>query len=44
MSRRSLADTALSTRLLGTEVRSGFAVGDPALAPFQRKELIASQK
>ena len=40
MSRRSLADTALLTRLLGTEVRSGFAVGDPALAPLQRKELI----
>ena len=41
MSRRSLADTALLTRLLGTEVRSGFAISDPDLVPLQRKELIA---
>jgi len=40
VSRRSLTDAALSTRLLGTEVRSGFAISDPALVPLQRKELV----
>jgi hypothetical protein len=41
VSRRSLADSALLKRLLGTEIRSGFAISDPDLVPLQRKELIA---
>ena len=41
MSRRSLADSALVSRVLGIEVRAGVAVSDPALVPLQRRELVA---
>lgn len=41
MRRRGVSDSALLRQLLGTEVRSGVAVGDPDLLPLQRKELIA---
>ena len=41
MSRRSLADTALLSRVLGTEIRAAVAVGDPDLLPLQRRELVA---
>ena len=40
MSSRAIPDSALLQRLLGTEVRSGVAIGDPELLPLQRKELI----
>ena len=41
MSRRSLADTALLSRVLGTEIRAAVDVGDPDLLPLQRRELVA---
>lgn len=41
MSRRSLADSALLSRVLGTEVRAGVTVSDPCLVPAQRRELVA---
>jgi hypothetical protein len=41
VSRRSLADTALLSRVLGTEIRAAVAVGDPDLLPLQRRELVA---
>jgi hypothetical protein len=41
MSRRSLADSALLSRVLGTEIRAGVTVSDPCLVPVQRKELVA---
>ena len=41
MSRRSLADSALLCRVLGTEIRAGVAVSDPALVSLQRWELAA---
>ena len=40
MRRRGVSDSALLRQLLGTEVRSGVAIGDPDLLPLQRKELI----
>ena len=41
MSRRSLADSALLSRVLGTEIRAGVTVSDPCLVPAQRRELVA---
>ena len=41
MSRRSLADSALLSRVLGTKVRAGVTVSDPCLVPAQRRELVA---
>ena len=41
MSRHSLADSALLSRVLGTEVRAGVTVSDPCLVPAQRRELVA---
>ena len=41
MRRRGVSDSALLRQLLGTEVRSGVAVGDPERRPLQRKELRA---
>ena len=40
MRHRGVPDSALLRQLLGTEVRSGVAIGDPDLLPLQRKELI----
>ena len=41
MSRRSLADSALLSRVLGTEIRAGVTVSDPCLVPVQRRALVA---
>ena len=41
MSRRSFADSALLSRVLGTEVRAGVTVSDPCLVPAQRREPVA---
>ena len=40
MRHRGVPDSALLRQLLGTEVRSGVAIGDTDLLPLQRKELI----